>query len=487
MLLARSAAEQMCFAARTTTMGAKNASPSRESSKPACRGPFAVGRAAAPVDRDDASIDAHLALLRTCQAPWKGAHLPLATPPGARYPYVYPRDLAAVARAYDRLGSRADDAAVSRELSAGARFLMEAQAPDGSWGQRYDLEGRDRSIYHQEDNTAHAVAVLARHVRHERRVGQSSDVEADALAAIARGLAAARSRVYRKGINLYYSTTSIHESAMERGYTLWTNGAYRDALRLASEAAVAAGRDDEARAHLDRMRRLDENLARHFVQDGQWIRRLTAEGRFDRRPDVTLLAPFYFQFEHLAPDASARSAARVENELWDPDLGLLQRYLPFREDKAVHLHAGNGPWLAYSAWLAQRHASRGDRERGRELLRRIFAFATPEGHLPEHVSTRERFLDFMENEWETGLDFRKEFDAEIMLARVGFSEILDEAVRMRAAYAVSADAADRSGDGVIRFAAPLAWAHAEVAVALLLLDARVPARAEPGDPPARRR
>ena len=417
---------------------------------------------------DAFSIEAQVATMRACQAPWRGHLLPMATPPGARYPYVYPRDLAAIARAHDRAPRDVGDAGPT--LHAAAAFLMEAQSLDGLWGQRYDLEARDCSIYWQEDNTAHAVATLARHVRHARQKGEPSDIEARCVEAMERGLAAAKQRVYRKGINLYFSTTSVHESSLERGYTLWTNGSYRDALRLAVEAARLAERDDLAQRWGESLSRHEANMRRHFVQDGQWIRRLTPEGRFDRRPDVTLLSPFYFGFEHLDEEASDRSAARVENELWDPDLGLLQRYLPFREDRAVHLHAGNGPWLAYTAWLAQRHAARGNARRCRELLSHIQRFATPEGDLPEHVSTRERFLDFMANEWETGLDFRKEFDPEILLPRVGFTEILEEAVRMRKAYADAGAEAERSGDGIIRFAAPLAWCHAEFAVALALLE-----------------
>ena len=429
---------------------------------------------------DHHTVAFHLHVLRTCQATWKGAPLPMATPPGARYPYVYPRDLAAVARAYYRLKGVEHDEAVSRELHAAADFLLATQGEDGLWGQRYDLQGRDRSIYPQEDNAAHAVAVLARHVRHERRRGRVSEIEGEALHAIERGLQAARQRVYRKGINLFYSTTSIHESAMEKGYTLWTNGAYRDAYRLAAEAYDVSGAQDKAREWEGRLRRLEENVARHFVQEGAWIRALTPDGRFDRRPDVTLLAPHYFGFEHLGEAASDRAAERVEKELWDPDLGLLQRYLPFREDPAVHLHAGNGPWLAYSAWLAQRHAAKGRTGRAVELSRRILDLATREGHLPEHVSTRERFLDFMEHEWETGLDFRKEFDPEILLPGVTFSEILEEANKMAAAYRNASEEAERAGDGVIRFATPLAWTHAEVAVALGMLGPHAPKATKAG-------
>lgn len=404
----------------------------------------------------------------------------MATPEGARYPYVYPRDLAATTRAMDRISLETKGARdFAQPMEASARFLLAAQGAEGLWGQRYDLRALDCSIYIQEDNTAHAIATIARHVRYERRHGRESPIEADAIEAIERGLAAARMLVFRKGINLYYSTTSIHESTMERGYTLWTNGAYRDALRLAWDAAQSCGREELAdgwRAHLGR---LDENIRRHFVQDGQWIRRLTAEGRFDRRPDVTLLSPFLFGFEHLDMGASEKSAARVENELWDPDLGLLQRYLPFREDNAVHLHAGNGPWLAYSLWLAQRHAHHDRPARARELMELVAECATNAGELPEHVSTHERFIDFMQNEWETGLDFRKEFDPSILLPSVGFSEILEEAVRMKEAYEASEKAGETAGDGVIRFAAPLAWCHAEFVVAIALLHKAEAGAAQP--------
>lgn len=412
-------------------------------------------------------VEDHLAVLQACERPWRGHSLPMATPAGARYPYVYPRDLAAIARAYVRLPAEAGD--FSLALAAAADFLVLAQGADGLWGQRYDLDGRDESIYHQEDNAAHAVATIARHVRHERWRGRVSPIEDMAFESMRRGLDAARTSVYRKGINLFWSTTSVHESQMERGYTLWTNGAYRDAYRLAVEAAESAGRMELADEWSSILARHEENMKRHFVHDDLWIARLTPTGRYDRRADVTLLSPYYFGFEHLAPEAADRSAERVEKDLWDPDIGLLQRYLPFREDMAVHLHAGNGPWLAYTAWLAQRHAAHGRADRAREILSDIAALANPEGHLPEHVSTAERFHDFMENEWETGLDFKKEFDPLIMLPEIGFTDILDEAVRMKASYEAARREAERSGDGVIRFATPLAWSHAEFAVALSLL------------------
>ena len=62
----------------------------------------------------------------------------LATPPTGKYPYVYTRDLAVTIAALCEL----DSLDVARDF---CRFLLRAQSPDGSWVQRYDVEGPTRS------------------------------------------------------------------------------------------------------------------------------------------------------------------------------------------------------------------------------------------------------------------------------------------------------------------------------------------------------
>jgi GH15 family glucan-1,4-alpha-glucosidase len=172
------------------------------------------------------------------------------------------------------------------------------------------------------------------------------------------------------------------------------------------------------------------------------------------------------------------AAQKISVELWDPDLGLLQRYLPFAEDPGVHVHAGNGPWLAYSAIYAGYLAKTRRADEAERVLRLVAARATPEGALPEHLSTRERFFDWWDREWETGVDFQKEFAKDILLPGVGFSRVVEELSHMRAEYERLRTHLDTTTDDIIRFATPLLWSHAEFLLALFALkDARAGAAA----------
>lgn len=424
------------------------------------------------VAKDIMEPAAHLAVMRTCTREWNGHALVLASPPGSRYPYVYPRDAAGLSRTLLRMVEEDFHAEEALEyMATSATFLMNVQRADGYWGQRYDLTGEDKSIYRQEDNVAHGMILLGTWLLAARKLDRVPDDVGAVLDAMTRAFRFATKHVYRPGINLFYSTTSIHESGIETGYTLWTNLAFHRAFRVYREALHAFDAEDPMLERCERFLTMhEENVVRHFVQDGVWIRRLTPRGRYDRRADVTLLSPYYFDAVHLDPDALARSVRKIERDLTDPELGMLQRYLPFNEDITIHLHAGNGPWLAYTAIFAQYHAEHGDRKKAEDTLARIVDAATPEGFLPEHLSTRERYADFMHREWETGVDYEKEFTDEILLPDVPFSKIVEELVHMRNEYQrIGLVLREHPEDDVIRFATPLMWSHAEFMHALLAL------------------
>lgn len=422
----------------------------------------------------------HLSVMWACAQPSSQGHsILLAAPPGSRYPYMYPRDAASTSRVLLDLIRRG--IAVEQSFSyleGAALFLAFCQRPDGYWGQRYSLTGDDKSIYRQEDNIAHGIIVIATYLEActlLRREPRETDTLLDVLGRAHRfGL----DQNFRPGINLFYSTTSIHESAIEQGYTLWTNLAYHRAHQLLLAALAQYAPNDGLAREVSRFMEMHgKNLRRHFVQDGLFIRRLTPTGRYDRRPDITLLAPYYFGVPHLDMEAMEASVERIEKDLWDPELGLLQRYLPFAEDPTIHIHAGNGPWMAYSAILAQYHAARGNRQKAQTVLKGIAHYATDEGYIPEHLSTRERFRDFMRREWETGVDFEKEFARDILLPGTPFNKIVEELNHMRDEYARIENGGRDAPDGdVIRFATPLLWSHAEFLAAILILQST------PGNP-----
>jgi len=353
-----------------------------------------------------------------------------------------------------------------------AHFLKDALSRSGSWGQRYTLDGQDRSIYKQEDNVAHGLAILCNYLLAARRLRREIDDLEGFLVCINSALHYSLSRLYHKELNLFRSTTAIHESALEEGFTCWVNFSFLYAFSLAHE--VATSMDPKgliSAAHLSFRKHFLYSVSELFLSGERYVRRIEPEGRMDLRPDITLLSPFYYGFWHYRNELE-NSVRYLETQLWDAELGMVMRYLPFYKDFATHVHAGNGPWLQYTAILAQYHYWKGNTTRGDELLALIDQYRTENGDIPEHLSTCRRFEGFLESEWKTGVDFAKEFHKPILLDDVDFDRILEEANNMSRSYQetgarcqISTSAAE---GGYVQFATPLMWSHVEYARALLV-------------------
>lgn len=420
----------------------------------------------------------HMDIILRCSAPSsRFGKVLLATPPHSRYPYVYPRDTSAALQLFRRLaGSRHGYDAAPQAFAlmhSMATFMRDTVSEDGNWGQRYTVEGEDRSIYKQEDNVAHGIAIICNYLLTAHRLKQDPPELDSFLEALERGLHHAHGRFYHHELNLFLSTTSIHESALEKGYTCWVNFAFLYAFSLAHEVVDLYGsRGIICEAHVDFRRHFLHSVSELFLWGDRYVRRIDPNGQIDFRPDITLLSPFYFGFLHYRNQIK-RSARIVEQQLWDPELGMIMRYLPFRTDFATHLHAGNGPWLQYTAILAQYHYWSGNRRRGDQLLAAIDRYSNADGEIPEHLSTCARFEEFIELEWKTGIDFAKEFDKRVMLDGLEFDRILEEVNNMARSYQETGSRcmfreSGTGGGGYIQFATPLMWSHVEYARALLV-------------------
>lgn len=416
------------------------------------------------------TVEFHLDVLDdlTFDADSVGA-VPLASDPENRYPYAYPRDIGSITRAWlialER-GYRPEQC--RRRIVDAARFLTDVQ-DDGWWYQRYALDGGDRSIYQQEDNVAHGIRVLAHAVfALDARDELASErvLLDDIVEAFDAALTVLREELYDPNAHLVESTTSIHEGAIESGYTLWVNCTVIAALRQARDALTVLPSGDDVDERVDELLGLLEaGVERSFAVDGRVVpRRYGPNGNRDERPDITLIAPAYYELDDLFGDHVARAANRAAASLEDPRLGGLQRFRGFYRDHDVHQHGGNGPWMQYTAWYAQFCFESDEVARGDDVLTTITEHADAAGHIPEHLSTRERFEQFVEQEWDTGLDYEKEFDDNV-LRDVPFDRVVEELGHMQAAYDEMATALEDSE--VISFAEPLTWCHAEFMVALL--------------------
>ncbi|MBD3298120.1 MAG: hypothetical protein GF341_05645, partial [candidate division Zixibacteria bacterium] len=386
-------------------------------------------------DQLNSQLTHHMDVVKQCTMPSdRYGRLLLASDPESRYPYVYPRDTSSAVQLFRRIvesGKGYDAAPDAMSLMRSmALFMRDVMSEDGHWGQRYSLDGEDKSVYKQEDNTAHAIAIICNYLLAAHRTGTDIPDIDDLLTVVNTGLSHAISDYYHRELNLFESTTSIHESALETGFTCWVNFSYLYAFSLAHQ--VDAELDDHdiiKREHLKFRERFLYTISELFIANRRYIRRISPDGHFDFRPDFTLLSPFYFGFFHYK-DELANGVGYLAKHLRDPQFDMIMRYLPFHQDFSTHVHAGNGPWLQYNAILAQYYFWVGDEERGDALLDQIERYSTEEGYIPEHLSTCNRFDWFMESEWRTGIDFAKEFDEHILLDRVHFDIILEEANNM---------------------------------------------------------
>jgi CRP-like cAMP-binding protein len=425
-------------------------------------------------------VTAHLNIISECTIDTDSGSALLASLPGSRYPFVYPRDSACASRFLYALSTsdlKSGDIAF-RLLGEISRFIHNCQRDDGYWGQRYGINGNDKGIYKQEDNVAHGVTILCRYLLAAKKRDVNIHQFADMVESIKKGATYALRNYYRNEIHLFYSTTSIHESALEEGYSIWVNYAYLLMLWLIEDVC----KEYDLKGHFEEEKNLrkgfETTIGNILSLSKRYVRRLKPDGVVDLRPDITLLSPFFFgtgmETEHFNNDESFVNTIHfVEDTLWDPHLGMLQRYLPFIEDPHTHIHAGNGPWLPYTAMLAQYYFYSGNLKRGNEIIDIIDTYKTKEGYLCEHLTTSERFNEFKRLEWNPGRDQEKEFDPETLVDNISYDNILEELNHMRNAYTDVEKQSSKVGDkGYITFATtfatPLMWAHAEYAMALML-------------------
>ncbi|WP_458210051.1 glucoamylase [Haladaptatus sp. NG-SE-30] len=415
-----------------------------------------------PDDFDDPAFHLDIVDDLVSEAECDGA-VPLASFPDNRYPYAYPRDIASITRAWLaalEAGIRPDECR-SRIVDA-ARFMLAAQ-DDRQWYQRYALDGTERALYHQEDNVGHGIRILCHAIVALTETDALDTVDESFLLAIRDALTDAVEHthevLYDPNAHLVESTTSIHEGRIESGYTLWVNCVFVAALRAALDVADSLPDSGALRTAVESFRpTLEQGVERAFAGRTTVPRRYTPDGNLDERPDITLFAPSYFGLDDLFGDSVAHAVERAVSSLTDPELGGLQRFQGLYGDFDVHQHGGNGPWMQYTAWQAQYRFEQGEVDRGDAILATIAGHADERGYIPEHLTTAERFESFVEKEWQTGLDYEKEFD-DAVLRDIPFDRVVEELSHMKNSYDAIADEIETAN--VVSFANPLAWCHAE--------------------------
>lgn len=318
------------------------------------------------------------------------------------YGYCWPRDGMYVALALDEAGYH-------QEAAGFYKFAARVQNPDGSWHQRYFMNGSWASTWGQQIDQVGAVLwgyhhhySLTCHRDFLNHIWPSVYLGANYLA---------KNRLPENGLQIPTVDIWEDEFAQSTYASAAVYGGLKGSAALASfmgdttseklwdqaaeslkEAILAHQWNDSIGSFTrsvnrkvcdwDYCRALEQGLNARMVEIPRPPYRYQAVPA-DTRIDISLLG-LCFPFNVLTPtDPRMQSTAdQIESRLLNRQVGGLHRY----EGDG---YAGGNPWVLATLWMAIFRYLQGERERASEYLRWAEANSSPAGLLPEQVHRHE--------------------------------------------------------------------------------------------------
>jgi oligosaccharide amylase len=311
------------------------------------------------------------------------------------YAYCWGRDAAYITNAIDQAGYH-------QLVSAFYRWAMGVQEPDGSWDQRYFMDGHMAPAWGlQIDQCGSLLWGLWQHYQHTGNISILQELWPSV----------------EKGMDFILgymdSRTGLPKPSNDLWEERWGSHSYSAVAVWAgvlAAAEIAATLGHQASVWHEAATGLKERIETQLwsPEHNRFLRgievnprpgelaQLQAQGeeiRWDSCPkgyprpvqpqdsmvDVSLLGlcyPFGFiSAQDLRMEATAKA---IEEQLWVPGVGGIKRY-------ENDWYIGGNPWILTTLWLAIYHQQRGNRERAQELLIWALEHATPLGLLPEQV------------------------------------------------------------------------------------------------------
>ncbi|MBN2015178.1 MAG: hypothetical protein JW778_08360 [Candidatus Altiarchaeota archaeon] len=301
----------------------------------------------------------------------------MASPPGTRYPYMYPRDTALILLALLEEGRLND---VKRILS----FLMTAQKETGEWAQRYDVSGNPAS-YRPPQVDCNGLVLYAMRKYYDST--EDKRFLEKHWRSITLGVEFIKEH-YLPENRLLFSLNSIHEwPPMEAGFDIWTNVTCYAGLRGSYKMAQVLGKLDEA----ERMRNLARDLwigiSKKLIKDHRFIK--VSGHSIITDPDVSEMAPYITRSIGVDDTIMRNTVDKIMKVLWDTELTGINRYVE-KYGEPGRNNGGYGPYSMYTAWVAQYYLDVREYDKAKECIKWFLRYSK-DGLIPEHVSTRERF------------------------------------------------------------------------------------------------
>ena len=325
-----------------------------------------------------------------------------ASPPGTRYPFIYPRD-----HSICILGTIA--AGLLSEARKGLEFMLAAQKPSGEFSQRYDVDGNDTSYKDlQIDGNGLTLYALNQYLKATGGLFFESLADRAFCEQYWEAIEKAVDFILQnknEEVNLIHTINSIHEyPAYEHGFEIYANSTCCAGLFGAVEIGNALGKDvEEWRQQAEQVReaileRLYSPRRRSFIKCIRVKYKSSDPIGYDAYAssvidvDAVEYSPASFGLIDEHDLRNVNTIKRIDKLLWDEELGGLNRY-PELWDRN---NGGYGPWLHFTCQLSNHYTAVNNQDMAEKYLSWVVSMAH-DYMLPEHISTVERFEMWLED------------------------------------------------------------------------------------------
>ncbi|OYT53702.1 MAG: hypothetical protein B6U72_05075 [Candidatus Altiarchaeales archaeon ex4484_2] len=312
----------------------------------------------------------------------------MASPPEARYPYIYPRDLALTLRVMNELK---DYQRVKKSLN----FLLKAQRETGEWAQRYDQEGNIAS-YRPPQLDCNGLVLHMLRLYYEST--EDKKFMEKAWKPINQGVEFIKEH-YLPEERLLFSLNSIHEwPPMEAGFDVWVNVTCYSGIRSSYKIATLLGKEDKAEEWRDLARDLWIGISKKLIDGNHFIK--LEDHRRISDADISEMAPYITRCVGTNETVMKNTVKYIEENLWDQELEGICRYME-KYGKPGRNNGGYGPYSMYTAWMAQYYLDADEIDKAEKYVKWFLKYNRG-GLIPEHISTKDRFKQWKKEAIEVG-------------------------------------------------------------------------------------
>ena len=325
-----------------------------------------------------------------------------ASPPGTRYPFIYPRD-----HSIDILGAIAGG--LMDEAKKGLEFMLKSQKPSGEFSQRYDVDGNDAS-YKDLQIDGNGLILFALGKYFEATGGSFFEEMADKEFVLKHWETIEKAVEFilmnkNEEVDLIHTINSIHEyPAYEHGFEIYANSACCAGIFAAVKMGQAIDKDVskwESEAETIKgaiLTRMYSPRRRSFIKCIRVKDKSSNPIGYDAFAssvidvDAVEYSPAYFELINEYDVKNLATVKRIHENLWDKEIGGLNRY----PELWGRNNGGYGPWCHFTCQLANHYTAIDNHDMAEMYLGWVVEMAH-NYQLPEHISTIERFEMWLED------------------------------------------------------------------------------------------